>query len=101
MTAEAWPASTDGMCKLSAYGGRQGFLCAICGRQAWSRWPGAIQLHPVEPVCRSCEIEWGVGAQPAGAFRDRRIVGIILALANALETEARQKFYRRYGFGAP
>lgn len=31
----------------------------------------------------------------------RREVGLIFALANALESEARQKFYGRYGYGAP
>ncbi|KFI34261.1 hypothetical protein CG51_05315 [Haematobacter missouriensis] len=81
--------------------GARPFICAICERPGWRRWPGPIQCHPIAPCCALCERKWGIAMLPAGAFRDRRIVGLIFALANALESEARQQFYRRYGYGAP
>lgn len=74
----------------------EGFVCAICRRQADNRWRGSRDRH-VAPVCVSCETishyAWhGAirqrGSFLAGAFMDRRKARQIDALADALSAEA-------------
>lgn len=77
------------------------FSCGICQRPqkptGW-RWAGE---YPIPPVCRRCEIDYGVGIGGFGdRNRDRRIIRQISALAAALTAEAHklnQNKEPRYG----
>jgi hypothetical protein len=64
------------------------FDCAICRRPittyGFNRGPNA----QIAPVCRYCEGWYGDRPPQSGAFRDRRIVTQISALANALNSKA-------------
>lgn len=68
--------------------GPPSFDCAICERHIENRWPGPRQIWSLPPVCRYCETTWSARVVPKGAFRDRRVVAQISALANALESAA-------------
>lgn len=72
------------------------FTCAICGEHREYRWPGPVQCWPVEPVCRWCEQTFGSVVPAPGAFRDRRLLSVFSALAEALHTEAAHQHYRRH-----
>jgi len=77
------------------------FDCVICGRHVDRRWPDARHQADIEPVCFPCERYDRVSIHPRGSFRDRRIARQIIALANALEGEARRAHYERFGYAAP
>ena len=71
------------------------FSCAICDRPANARW---FNDDSIPPICRTCEVTNTPLAAPFGAFKDRRIVRQIFAMAQAVETEAnRQIWGGKYG----
>lgn len=67
------------------------------------RWNQRGPSERIPPVCNYCELTYGArtrGARPGtrGAFRDRRLATQVMALAEALECEARQSIWRhQYG----
>lgn len=65
--------------------------CAICERPAvWVHSFHCAQNVPVPPVCHGCEQRWGSRVGAPGAFRDRRVLGVLSALATALGCFAAQ-----------
>ena len=75
------------------------FTCVICEKHQENRWPGSVQMWPIEPICRHCESMWGLKAfGSAGVFRDRRIANQIKALSEALNAEAWRAKHKREGY---
>ena len=72
------------------------FSCAICGKDANKDW---WSRDGIPPVCRWCETYQTPTPKPYGAFKDRRINRQLFAIAEALESEARQQFYKEKGYG--
>lgn len=79
------------------------FVCAVCEQEINCRWNSRGQDRQVPPVCRNCEVVSGYGWNGAtrfrgkpkgGSFMDRRNALRILALAEALESTARQIDWR-------
>lgn len=77
------------------------FTCTICERCVENRFPGPRQTQSFPPVCRYCETQWGSRQPDYGAFKDRRVAVQISAVANALESAARVRHYKEYGYAAP
>ena len=79
------------------------FTCAICTRHFDCSEPYFINTRsaPISPVCLSCEYTWGqhaIGKVDGGSFRDRRIVRLGAALADALSAHCYRKLDGgRYG----
>ena len=80
------------------------FTCAICERAVCMRWNSVGVNEVIPPLCRYCESRYGPRSRwldGIGKFRDRRIVIQGLALAEALESEARSRFWMESGYAAP
>lgn len=80
------------------------FVCAICEYTISMRWnmPGSGRTIP--PICRVCESRYGptsANLDGAGTFLDRRLVRQGLALAIALDSHARFRFWQETGHAAP
>lgn len=73
---------------MTRFPGPPDFQCAICERHVDNHFPGSIQHWSLPPVCRYCECHWGQRPVQYGAFRDRRVLAQIGALAEALNGTA-------------
>ena len=76
--------------------GNPQFTCAICGNDANKSW---WSRDGIPPVCSWCETYQTPVPKPFGAFKDRRINRQLFAIADALESAARQQFYEENGYG--
>lgn len=79
------------------------FTCTVCQRDVSMRWWVRRDAWSHQaPLCIVCERGYGVKKMPPfGTFRDRRMASQILALSNALESEARRSsFFPEYNLGS-
>lgn len=68
------------------------FVCAVCGRDVKDYRGRKGPDAQIAPVCRYCERSYTerVGKPKTGAFMDRRKAMQVMALSEALHSQARQ-----------